>query len=101
MRQATRACSTPRIEANPPPVEQIPVLRRSLPVDSGGLLKATTSAKTSRNGQALLRSATVVRERADDADLLQVTPANCVFVVQSLITSALSCRSALTYDRCI
>lgn len=78
MRQAICACGTPRVDANPTPVEQTPVLRRSLPVDSGGLLKATTSAKTSRNDQALLRNATVSRERADDVDLLQVLPANCV-----------------------
>lgn len=87
MRQAICACGTPRVDANP--VEQTPVLRRSLPVDSGGLLKAITSAKTNRNDQALLRNATIVRERADD-DLLQVTPAPTVLVVQSLITSSLS-----------
>lgn len=100
MRQALCACgATPHVDVNPPlPVEQTSVLRRSLPIDSGGLLKATTSAKTIRNDQALLRNATVSRERADDADLLQVTP---VLVVQGLITASPHCKSGLTYDRCI
>ena len=74
MRLAVCACSTPPVVANPPLVEPNPVLRRSLPVDSGGLLKATTSAKLNRSDQALLRNATFVRDGGDDADL-QVTPA--------------------------
>lgn len=102
MRQALCACgATPRVDANLPPIEQIPVLRRSLPVDSGGLLKATTSAKTNRNDQALLRNATVSRERADDVDLLQVTPAHLCCLCQASSQLPSHCKSGLIYDRCI
>ena len=83
MRLAVCACSTPRVVANPPLVEQNPVLRRGL-VDSGGLLKATTSAKSNRSDQTLLRNATLARDRVDDADLLQVTPATSVSVLEGL-----------------
>ena len=76
IRRAICACSNPRVVADPPPpVENTPVLRRDLPVDGGGLLKATKSAKSTRSNQALLRNATRARDGGDQADLLQVTPA--------------------------
>ena len=80
MRLAVCACSTPRVVANPPLVEQNPVLRRGHPADSGGLLKATTSAKSNRSDQVLLRNATHVRDGGDDidADLQVRLPNYCV-----------------------
>ena len=100
MRPAVRACSTPRVVADPPQpplVEQNPVLRRGL-VDSGGLLKATTSAKSNRSDQALLRNA---RDRADDADLLQVSPATSVSVLESLTVLSSHCKNRSACTRCI
>lgn len=77
MRQAVHACSTPRVASTSPPVAPNPtVLRRGVPVDNGGLLKAITSAKANRSDQAVSRTFTS-RDRSDssdDADLLQVLP---------------------------
>ena len=104
MRLAVCACSTPRVVANPPLVERNPVLRRGHPADSGGLLKATTSAKSNRSDQALLRNATLVRDGGDDidADLLQVAPAQLLcrsWKASAHLLSHHNCH--LTYDRCI
>ena len=75
MHQAIYACSDLPV-AKPPPaslaVERDFLLRRELPAEKGGLLKATASAKSSRSDQILSRSAANVRDRGDDADLLQV-----------------------------
>ena len=84
MRRAVHACSTPPLIAAAPPLEQSPVLRRGLPVDNGGLLKATASAKSNRSDQALLRTATIYRDRGDDADLLQVSHAQVQVSVMEL-----------------
>lgn len=76
MRPAVYACTGPPVAKSPqasPAVEREFQLRRELPAEAGGLLKATASAKAIRSDQALVRSAADVRDSGDDADLLQVS----------------------------
>ena len=98
MHQAVHACSTPRVASTSPPVAPNPtVLRRGVPVDNGGLLKAITSAKSNRSDQAVSRSFTN-RDRSDDDDLLQVLP--CSSTAVSVKHLYLLVQLGVHHDRC-